>query len=116
MDLGPLRALASTIVFDTHGVDVTVTRPGQDPIETRGIWLTYTNDAVPRGAAFARSGATKVMALPKATVATVPRGTFLEAPPPPGFGSAVETWRVDSHDSEQADRHHVFLVPTTEAS
>src|SRR5688572_24736493 len=99
MDLGPLRGLATQLAFDAHGVPATVTRPFPDdgtPIVTRGIWVTpglsrpFT-EAFPSDFALQRREPERVMALSRAEVPAVPRGTRIDAPEQ--LGGVVKAWR-----------------------
>lgn len=114
MDLGPLRALTLQLNLQAHGVDVTVTRPAPDdtPITTRGIWLTTETQDMPIATDFQRRDPRRVMALSRAAVPTVPRGTEIEAPEK--AGDALQTWRVDGLDSLQADHVRVVVIPVDE--
>jgi len=111
MDFGPLRALVLELNLDAHGVDVTVTRPApdDDPIETSGIWMTTVTEDVPAVMDFQRRDPRRVMALSRADVPTVPRGTLIVAPEK--AGDALQTWRVDGLDSLQADHTRVVVLP-----
>ena len=114
MDLGPLRALALTLNLQAHGVPVTVTRPApnDDPIETRGIWLTTLTESVPSGTDFQRREPFRVMALSRAIVPTAPRGTEISAPEK--AGDVTRTWIVDSTDRVEADHVRVIVLPVDE--
>jgi hypothetical protein len=105
-----LRALALDLNLSAHGVDVTVTRPAPDDtaIATRGIWLTTETVDVPAGE-FSRREPRRVMALRRANVPTVPRGTLIEAPEK--SGDAVTVWRVDGIDRLEADHVRVIVLP-----
>lgn len=112
MDLGSLRALALDLNLSAHGVDVTVTRPVPDdePIEARGIWLTPTTEGLPIGSELTRREPRRVLALRRADVPTVPRGTLIVAPEKAGDEDTLE-WRVDGFEHYEADHVRVIVVP-----
>lgn len=113
MDLGPLRTLASSLTQSVLGVAATVTRPAPDdtPVVTTGIWTTAPLDeARPFGVDFQRRDPRRVLALPRRTLATVPRGTTISAPEMPG--GTAQTWVVDGLDTIDADTIRVVVVPS----
>lgn len=112
MDLGSLRALALDLNLSAHGVPATVTRPapGNTPIETRVIWVTPITDLMPEGMAFQRREQSKVLAIPRDEVPTVPKGTTIVAPGPPGGDTTPYTWKVDGTDRIDADHTRVTVV------
>lgn len=93
------------------GVPVTVTVPGQAPIETTGIWLQW--DERPE-MDFSRHDPRRGLALARVDVPAVPRGTALEAPEVGGGTSRA--WRVDGMAYSDQDHHCVFVVPVTDES
>lgn len=107
MDLAALRARVLTANFFAHGVAVTVVRPAPDdePISTRGVWLTTTTEDVPAGA-FTRKEPRRVIALKKADVPAVPRLTEIEAPEQ----GEARTWVVDGVDGSDADHWRVAVT------
>lgn len=113
MNLGPLRALVFDLNISAHGLPVTVTPVGEVAIVTRGIWLTPSTEDVPGGMEFHRRDARRVMALSRATVATLPNGSLVRAPEQPG--GADKTWRVDGIDRVEADHQRVVLVLESDA-
>ena len=110
MAVGALRALVLQTNISTHGVDITVTRPAPDdePIETQGIWLTPITEDVPGAVEFQRREPRGVMAIARATVSTVPRGTLILAPEQ--AGGPVKRWRVDGLERQEADHNRVVVV------
>lgn len=110
MNLAPLRALTLSLNVSAHGVDATVTRPTPDdtPIETRVIWVTPATDDFPGSGEFARRDQTRVIALPRSAVPTVPRGTRIVAAE---VGSEVAaTWKVDATLSVTPEQTRVVVV------
>lgn len=116
MDLGALRALVLDLNLSAHGVDVTVVRPGpeDEPIDTRGIWVTPITETVPSAFEFQRQEPRRVMALSRALVPTVPSKTYIWAPEK--SGDAVQRWRVDGIDRQEADHVRVIVVADPEAA
>jgi hypothetical protein len=112
---GSLRALALELSRDVHGVDATVTRPEPDsePIATKGIWITTTTEDVPLGVEFQRREPRRVMALRRADVPTVPRGTLIVAPEKSGDDAV--TWRVEGTERMEADHTRVIVIRATDA-
>lgn len=110
MDLGPLRTLALNLQLSAHGVAATVTRPTPDdtPISTRGIWLRPADDPQPYGTDLRRRDPRRVIALPRADVPTLPRGTLVEAAEI--TGGAALTWRVDGFDQVAEVDHWRAIV------
>src|SRR4051812_26891579 len=110
MSLGDLRALVLSTNLATFGVPVTVTRPFPDDtaIETTGIWMTTQTEDVPTGTDFQRREPRRVMALSRAAVPTLPRGTLISATENPG--GTAETWRVDGIERLEADHVRALLV------
>ncbi|HXG88771.1 MAG TPA: hypothetical protein VNJ02_10580 [Vicinamibacterales bacterium] len=111
MDLWPLRTLALELILGAHGVAATVTRPAPDntPITTTVIWHSKPADEQqPTGVElFSKVGPRRVMVIPRATVATLPRGTSISAPER-GGGTAVN-WTVDNSDHVEADCWHAIV-------
>ncbi len=117
MDLGPLLTLATDICFATHAVDAIVTRPSPDstPIDARAIWMRPITEGLPSDVDFSRADPLRHLALPRAVVPTVPRGTVIVAPKRTGLDSL--SWTVDSTvQLSDPDFTHVLVVPTPETS
>ena len=112
MDFGPLRTLVLDLNREVHGVDTTVTLPDEDPIETRGIWLTPETVDFPASGELRRREPQRVMALGKDEVPRIVRGTIVLAPEK--AGGEVLRWRVDGTFRVLADQHQVYLVPDPE--
>lgn len=95
-------------------VPVIVTRPSPDdePIETRGIWLSVQTHEEPDGAPFQRADPYRVLSLRTDEVPTVPTGTIVLAPPKDG--DAVVAWRVDGTHSVETDHHRAIVLRAPE--
>lgn len=111
MDLGPLRTLALELNLAAHGVAATVTRPAPDdtPVTTTGIWHSGpVEDPQPYGTDFRRREPRRILALPRADLATLPRGTTISAPET--IGGTAKTWVVDSLDRVEADTWRAIVT------
>lgn len=97
------------LLFDAFSVPATVTPPAADAIDTRGIWVTSTTDSRPGLSDFSRRDQTRVLALDRAAVPSVPKGTVIIAPEMDG--SVPLRWRVDGFDVLEADCIRVTVVP-----
>lgn len=107
---GPLRSLVLELNQAVHGVSATVTRPAPDnaPIATTVIWLVEpANDAQPYGSDFRRGEPRRLMAITKADVPTMPRGTVVVAPEVPD--GPDRTWLLDGIERALADQWRVFV-------
>lgn len=83
-----------SVALDAFGVDVTVTRPGQPSITTRGIWdASPPEEERPFGTDFQRRVARQVMALPREGLTELERGTVIAAPE--YEGGPTKTWKID---------------------
>lgn len=111
---GDLRALVLELNLAAHGVSATVTVDGQDPIETTGIWLTPLTEEFPASTAFQRREPRRVMALSRAEVSLVPRGTLIQAALK--SGDASQRWRVEGPERIEADHVRVWVVPDPEVT
>lgn len=107
MDLGPLRALALELNFSAHGVPIVVSVPGEDDVETRGIWITTPPEMVPDGSGYQRVEPLRIMAIKRSDVTRVPIDTLITAPEK--SGDADEQWAVDGHERQEADHNRVIL-------
>lgn len=114
MDLGSLRTLVHDVNFGVQGVDATLTRPFPDevPVSTRVIWLGPDTEDVPVGTAFQRRESRRVVAIRRTDVASVPRGSILEAPE--YAGGPVQRWRVDGVHHTTPEHVRVTVVPDPE--
>lgn len=94
-------------------VPIEVTRPSPDdePIETRGIWLTLDTRDMPESA-FPRREAFRVMSLRRDEVPTAPMGTVILAPETED--GAVLGWTVDGMHSIETDHHRVIVLRAPE--
>lgn len=98
-------------LFRAFGVAVTVTPPGEDAIETTGVWVSPLTETWPAGLDLERSEPRHVLALRRDEVASVPRGTVVVAPEQGGGDD--QTWRVDGIERVESDHHRVVLVPVS---
>lgn len=115
MNLGALRALATSLAFATHGVPATVIPFGGGPIATRVIWLpqvgteaqTFTDR--PFGSDRERRDPRRVIAVERvACLTALPRGSVIVAPERSDLEPA--TWTVDGHDMTDVAQFRVMVV------
>jgi hypothetical protein len=97
--------------LSAFGVSVTVTRPAPDsnPISTTGIWLPPVLVDVPSSSDLQRKELRRVFSVPRSAVATLPRGTRIDAAE--RSGDAVQAWRVDEPDAADPVHMRVIVVP-----
>lgn len=98
-----------TAALDAFGQSATVTPPGGSAVTTRAIWLPPVTTELPAGGALQRAEPLRVLSVPKADVAQVPRGTVIAAAEVPG--GAVLNWKVDGFERVDPDHHRVVVVP-----
>src|SRR6185369_6164730 len=115
MDVDALRAQAQTVMFDTIGVDITITRPVPDdtPIAAIGIWMDQPPDeSRPIGTDFQRREPRRLMAIIRtASLTSLPRGTVISAPELQG--GTPNDWRMDGFSRPaEVDEFRVHLVAT----
>lgn len=103
------REVSLEINLHVHGLDVTVTVGDAEPVATRGIWLTNVTESIPSSTDFSRRQPSRVMALSRYEVATIPTGSIVVAPE--YFGGESRTWRVDGLVSKEAQHSRVYLIP-----
>lgn len=111
MTFGPLRSLVLSLNQATHGVTATVTRPAPDntPIATTGIWeVAPKDDSQPYGTDFRKVDRRRVMALARADLPTLPRGTTIVAPET--LDGENKTWVVDGLERVDADTWRVIVL------
>lgn len=105
MDLRP----SFESVLNAFSLDATVQLPGGVPsVSTKAVWLPPATEEVPAGSGMQRAEPRNVLALPKADVPQVPRGTVVTVPPEEG-GVAV-AWEVDAMERDDFDHHRVVVV------
>jgi hypothetical protein len=112
MSFGASRAVVLAANFEVHGLPVTVTPPGGDPVETRGIWMTPITEDGPAASEFSRREARHTIALLRSEVPSAPRGTTILGNPV--YGAVPSTWRVDGVERSEAEHVRVTVVPVPE--
>lgn len=92
-----------TVCQDAFGLPGVVTRPApQDtPIATTVVWVFPTTQDEPPSAEFHRRDSMRVVAVKRADVPTLPRGTRIEAPAV--LGGTSLTWTVERIDLSESD-------------
>lgn len=108
MDFSSLRSFAFTAQRAVLGVNATVSPPGADPIETRGVWVPEIDETYPAGRDFQRREPRRILALPVSAVGTVARGATIIAALP--GGTERRTWKVDNIDRVDGDQVRVILT------
>lgn len=108
MNLVAVRALGRTVAFNTHGLTATVTRPSTAAISTLGIWVHVPPEDRPYGTDLQRRDPRRVLAIPRADVPTMPRGTTVVIPD--AAGGDAKTWTVDGLERADPDHWRVLLV------
>jgi hypothetical protein len=117
MDLSSVRSLALDAVFSAHGVPATVTRPDENPITTRVLWVP---DNTGWGATdethleILKVVSRRVMALRLSEVSAAPVGTIVTAPAAAGQDDL--TWRVDEIGHQEPELIRVFVQPMRDSS
>lgn len=113
MPFSALRAVALDLSLWAHGVDITVYPiDGGAAVTARGIWLTQRADMAPAGAAFGRREPHRVLAISRADVSEIRRGTRVVAPE--ASGGADRGWLVDAIAEIQVDHWRAVMVPEPE--
>ena len=105
------QALMQRLNLAPPAVAIPVTRPGQDPVETTGIWHVPLAEAPPFGTDFTRREPRRVLEVPRDdTLDDVPRGSVIVAAD--RDGAAATTWRADGLDrTDDPLRTYVIVVP-----
>lgn len=80
MDILAIRNAQAAINFAVHGFDITVTPPGGDPVETRGMWAPPIDDGSGAFVAFRRAGPRRVLVIARTALDAVPKGSVIVAP------------------------------------
>ena len=95
---------------EAFGLPGVVTRPApdDDPIETVVIWVPPDAQDVPRSSDWQRRETNRILAISRADVPTVPKGTTVVAPEV--LAGAECTWRVVDFGQQQPDHVRVHVV------
>ena len=104
-DLRPAIGPALTV----FGLPATVTLPGEEPVVTVAIWLPPVS-VVTEGVMVQTDRPQPVLALPRADVPAVPRGTLIEVAE--SESGEVKAWLVESVLGLQVDEIRVIVIPT----
>jgi hypothetical protein len=104
MDLRPSYEAAQ----DAFGVPAVVTLPDASTVDTTVIWLPPVTVEVPVGNDFRRVEQWRVLALPRADVPQVERGTVVQAAEEEGGDESL--WRVDSVLGLDSDHTRCVMV------
>ena len=104
MDLRP----SLTLALDAFSVPAVVTLKSENPVTTRGVWLSPEAVGFDVGDEYQGRAPKRIMAIAKADVPTIPRGTTIVAPEE--SGEATKTWEVQESALVQHDQHNVVLI------
>jgi hypothetical protein len=96
--------------LDAFSVPATVTVPGGDAVETRGIWVSPLTEEMPVGRELQRRDPRRILALPRADVPQPPKGTTIVCVEDGGDDDDLRTWRVDGIDRMEGDCVRVIVV------
>jgi hypothetical protein len=96
------------------GTQAAITRPWENPISTKIIWIgPIEKESPPVGLEYAKRGARELMAVRKDEVPKLQRGSIVNAAGPPG--DTVRDWQVDSIARSDRDYFYAIVVPETKA-
>lgn len=112
MSLSALRKHGREVNFAQLGEAATVTPPYKAAISTTVIWMRNLEEEQPVGGARGRRESRRLIAIQRADVIEVPRGTLISAPDPEG--GAAKEWQVDDLDSTHWGYFVAIVVPKTE--
>ncbi len=93
------------------GLPASVTLPGEDPVATTAIWLPPVS-VMTDGVIVQTDRPQPVLALPRADVPSVPRGTVIEVAETDG--GDVLSWTVEAVVGELPDEIRVIVIPAEE--
>jgi len=91
------------------GLPATVTLPGEEPVATTAIWLPPVS-VLTEGVMVSTDRALAVLALPRADVPAVPRGTVIEVAETEG--GDLKLWTVESVLGALVDEIRVSVIQT----
>jgi len=100
-DIGPALAI--------FGLPATVTVPGGQPVATTAIWLP----SVPvetAGVFVSTDRPQAVLALPRADISSIPRGTIIQVAEIEG--GPVRAWVVEGVDDTRPDEIRLIVLPS----
>lgn len=97
-----------TPALAAFGLAATVTPPGGSPVATTVIWLPPVAVDTP-GVLQPTNTPQPVLALPRADVPTVARGTLIDAPET--VGGTSKTWIVEAILGQTSDETRVLVIP-----
>jgi len=109
MSIDTLRDLVFDISLSTFGVPATVTPLNGAPIATTGIWLTPVAEDMPAAGDFQRHEMHRVIALKRAVVPSLQRGSTIAAAE--REGGTIMTWRVDAVSFLDPDHLRAVMTP-----
>jgi hypothetical protein len=89
MDLRP----SFSAVLDAFSQPATVTPPGGPAVSTKAVWLPSKAVEVPSGVDIRHAESRRILALPKADVPQIPKGTIVHVAE--ADGQAAVNWMID---------------------
>ena len=104
--------MVRSVNFSILGVPATVTVPGNDPVETRIIWLTPNSEGSPEGTQLQFAEAKPAMAIRRDDVPALVLGTLVEVAP--HNLDAPTAWEVDSIEKVEQEHVRVLVVPVVD--
>lgn len=101
-----------SLMQEAFGVPAVVMRPAPDdvPIATSVIWVTPLTEDAPSPFSLNRRERQRTLAISKADVPTLPRGTFVSAPAV--LGGTETWWLVDGLPVDEDDHRRALVVPS----
>lgn len=106
MDLRP----AMDPIFGAFGLPATLTPPGGLPRAVRAVWITLQTVEAPIGGGLRMVEQERRLALRRAEVPEVPRGTFIVVAE--RDGQAQQEWRVEGFGRLDSELIEVLVVPS----
>lgn len=95
-------------VLEAFGASAVVTPPGADPITTQVVWMPPTPDLVPTGLDLQAVSQRRILAIPRSTVPSCPRGTRVVVAEEDG--GSPRAFVVDGPEREEVDHLRVVMV------
>ena len=109
MDIGSIREWVTETTFGAIGIPGTVTLEGATPIDVTVLWLQTETSEAPMGADVPRRDLMRSLAIRRAEVPNVPRGTLITVAERAEL--AAREWKVDSFLEGTAEHHRVLVRP-----
>jgi hypothetical protein len=98
-----------SVLLAAFGASAVVTLPDAEPVTATVVWMPPSPDLVPAGLELQAVQVRRVLAIPRATVPSVPRKTTVVVPEIDG--GSPRAFMVDAIEREEPDHVCVVLVP-----